>query len=124
MFPFMVLPLYSSIEKLDRSLIEASSDLGAKPYKTFMKVTLPLTLPGILSGCILVLVPTLGYFFIPDLMGGSKIILVSNFIKNQFLSSRNWPLGSAASVFLILIMIVVIGLYLFLGGNKDKMEVM
>lgn len=124
MFPFMVLPLYSSIEKLDHTLLDAAADLGATPLISFIKVTLPLTKPGIVSGCLLVFVPTLGYFFIPDLMGGSKVILISNLIKNQFLSARNWPLGSAVSVILIVIMFLTIGLYLKLGGNKDKMEVL
>lgn len=124
MFPFMVLPLYSSIEKLDFSLLEAASDLGASPYKAFYKITLPLTKAGIMSGCILVFVPTLGYFFIPDLMGGSKIILISNLIKNQFLAARNWPLGAAVSVVLIIIMFVLLSLYSKLGGTKDKMEVL
>lgn len=124
MFPFMVLPLYSSIEKLDFSLLEAASDLGASPMKAFMRIALPLTKPGIMSGCILVFVPTLGYFFIPDLMGGSKIILISNLIKNQFLASRNWPFGAAVSVILIVIMFVILSLYSKLGGTKDKMEVL
>lgn len=123
MFPFMVMPLYSSIEKLDFSLLDAASDLGASPRETFMKVTLPLTKGGIISGCLLVFVPTLGYFFIPDLMGGSKVILISNLIKNQFLSSRNWPLGSAISVVLIIVMFLMIKLYSRLGGSKSKMEV-
>jgi spermidine/putrescine transport system permease protein len=124
MFPFMVLPLYSSIEKLDFSLLDAASDLGASPLKAFMKITLPLTKPGIMSGCILVFVPTLGYFFIPDLMGGSKIILISNLIKNQFLAARNWPFGAAVSVILIVIMFIILSLYSKLGGTKDKMEVL
>lgn len=123
MFPFMVLPLYSSIEKMDFSLLDAASDLGASPAEAFMKVTLPLTKGGIVSGCMLVFVPTLGYFFIPDLMGGSKVILISNLIKNQFLSSRNWPLGSAISVVLIIVMFLMIKLYSSLGGNKGKLEV-
>lgn len=123
MFPFMVMPLYSSIEKMDFSLLDAASDLGAVPARAFMKVTLPLTKGGIISGCLLVFVPTLGYFFIPDLMGGSKVILISNLIKNQFLSSRNWPLGSAISVVLIIVMFLMIKLYSRLGGSKSKMEV-
>lgn len=123
MFPFMVMPLYSSIEKMDFSLLDAASDLGAKPSKAFMKVTLPLTKGGIISGCLLVFVPTLGYFFIPDLVGGSKVILISNLIKNQFLSSRNWPLGSAISLVLIIIMFLMIKLYSKLGGSKSRMEV-
>ena len=124
MFPFMVLPLYSSIEKLDFSLLEASSDLGASPFKSFLRITLPLTKSGIMSGSILVFVPTLGYFFIPDLMGGSKIMLISNLIKNQFLSARNWPFGAAVSIILILIMFVILFIYSKLGGTKDKMEVL
>lgn len=123
MFPFMVLPLYSAIEKLDFSLLEAAADLGANPRKAFLKVTLPLTRGGILSGCMLVFVPTLGLFFIPDLMGGSKITLISNLIKNQFLSSRNWPFGSAISIIIMIIMFSLLGLYSKLGGSKDKMEV-
>lgn len=123
MFPFMVMPLYSSIEKMDFSLLDAASDLGAVPAKAFINVTLPLTKGGIISGCLLVFVPTLGYFFIPDLMGGSKVILISNLIKNQFLSSRNWPLGSAISVVLIIVMFLMIKLYSKLGGSKSKMEV-
>jgi spermidine/putrescine transport system permease protein len=124
MFPFMVLPLYSSIEKLDFTLLEAASDLGASPIKTFMRITLPLTKGGIMSGSLLVFVPTLGYFFIPDLMGGSKITLISNLIKNQFLSARNWPFGSAVSVVLIVLMFLFIGLYYKLGGRKNKVEVL
>jgi len=124
MFPFMVLPLYSTIEKLDFSLLEAAQDLGAKPYNVFMKVTLPLTKSGILSGSLLVFVPTLGLFFIPDLMGGSKITLISNLIKNQFLSSRNWPFGSAISIIVMLFMFGLMNLFTRLGGTKDKMEVM
>lgn len=124
MFPFMVLPLYSSIEKMDLSLLEAAADLGATRTESFIRVTLPLTKPGIISGCLLVFVPTLGYFFIPDIMGGSKIILISNLIKNQFLSSRNWPLGSAISVVLIIVMFLTIRLYTKLGGDKNKMEVL
>lgn len=120
MFPFMVLPLYASIEKLDLSYLEAASDLGANPTKTFLKVTLPLTMPGIAAGCLLVFVPTLGYFFIPDLMGGSKIMLISNLIKNQFLTARDWPFGSAASMVLILIMFVVIGFYSICNKKKEE----
>ncbi|MDP4089304.1 MAG: ABC transporter permease [Bacillota bacterium] len=124
MFPFMVLPLYSTIEKLDFSLLEAASDLGARRKDTFVRVTLPLTKSGILSGCLLVFVPTLGLFFIPDLMGGSKITLVSNLIKNQFLASRNWPFGAAISIIIMLIMFLIMRLFTKLGGSRDKMEVM
>lgn len=122
MFPFMVLPIYASVEKLDSSLIEAAKDLYASPIKTFLKITLPLTKSGILAGCLLVFVPTLGLFFIPDLMGGSKIILLSNLIKNQFLSARDWPFGMAISVLLIMMMLIIIGL-MKLKGEKIDSEV-
>jgi len=108
MFPFMVLPLYTSLEKLDKRILDAASDLGAGPINKFLKVTLPLTKGGIISGCILVFIPTLGLFFVTDLMGGSKVILMSNLIKNQFLTARDWPFGSAISVVLIIVMLSVI----------------
>ncbi|WP_333783039.1 ABC transporter permease [Lutispora saccharofermentans] len=124
MFPFMVLPLYASIEKLDMRLLEAADDLGAKPLNKFLQVTLPLTKGGILSGSLLVFVPTLGLFFITDLMGGSKVVLMSNLIKNQFLTARDWPFGSAISVILIIVMIVMIDLYIRQGGKIDKKAVL
>lgn len=119
LLPFMILPLFSSIEKLDKSLLEASKDLGAKGFKTFMKVTLPLTLPGIFAGTIMVFIPTLGYFFIPDLIGGSKSILIGNLIKNQFMSARNWPLGASMSIVLIVLTLVMVGIYQKSGGSMD-----
>lgn len=122
LFPFMVLPLYASIESLDKSYLEAASDLGAKPWQTFCKVTVPLTMPGIAAGCILVFIPTLGLFFIPDLLGGSKIMLISNFIKNQFLTARDWPFGSAASIVIIGLTFVLIGIYLKVIGTNNKGE--
>lgn len=124
MFPFMVLPLYSSIEKLDMRFIEAAKDLGANSLKAFLKITLPLTKGGILSGSLLVFVPTLGLFFITDLMGGSKVVLMSNLIKNQFLTARDWPFGSAISVVLIIVMILFMSLYTKLGGTKEKSGVL
>ena len=124
MFPFMVLPLYASIEKLDKRLIEAAGDLGASPFKAFLKITLPLTKSGIISGAMLVFVPTLGLFFVTDLMGGSKVVLMSNLIKNQFLTARNWPLGSAISTILIIIMAALIFFYTKKGGTKEKVGVL
>lgn len=123
LFPFMVLPLYTSIEKLDPALLEAAGDLGAAPFKAFLKVTLPLTKPGIMAGSILVFIPSLGYFFIPDLMGGSKTMLISNLIKNQFLTARDWPFGSAISIVLIVITLVILFLYFRNAGSKEKLEV-
>ncbi len=117
LFPFMVLPLYASIEKLDPAYLEAAGDLGAKPWQTFMHVTLPLTAPGIVAGSLLVFVPTLGLFFIPDLMGGSKSMLIGNLIKNQFLSARDWPFGSAVSIVLMALTLLMIAVYAKTAGN-------
>lgn len=124
MFPFMVLPLFASIEKLDMSLLEAAEDLGARPLNKFLRVTLPLTKSGILSGSLLVFVPALGLFFITDLMGGSKVVLMSNLIKNQFLTARDWPFGSAISVVMVILMTVTIALYIKQGGKIDKRAVL
>ncbi|PPK49069.1 ABC transporter permease [Clostridium algidicarnis] len=124
MFPFMVLPIYSSVEKIDKSLIEAASDLGANPFKNFARIIWPLTMPGVMAGALLVFVPTLGYFFIPDLMGGSKVILISNLIKNQYLMARDWPFGSAISVILIVVILIIIGGYFKITKSKYKDKVM
>jgi spermidine/putrescine transport system permease protein len=119
MLPFMVLPLYASIEKLDKTLLEAASDLGAKPWVTFRKVTLPLTAPGIAAGTLLVFIPSLGLFFIPDLMGGSKVVLFGNLIKNQFLTARDWPFGSAASIVLMILTLIFVAVYIKLSKDKE-----
>lgn len=121
LLPFMILPLYSSIEKLDKSLLEACSDLGAKPVATFFRVTLPLTMPGIFAGTILVFIPALGLFFVTDLLGGSKIQFVGNVIRNQFITARNWPLGGALSILLILITLILVWLYQKSGGSMDDL---
>lgn len=123
LFPFMVLPLYNSIEKLDRSYLEAAKDLGAGRWKTFLTVTIPLTMPGIVAGCILVFIPSIGLFFIPDLMGGSRVMLVGNLIKNQFLVSRDWPFGAALSIVMMIVSLLLIGIYIKIVGKKSDMEV-
>lgn len=122
-FPFMVLPLYNSIEKLDKAYLEAAKDLGASRAKAFRTVTLPLTMPGIVAGCILVFIPSIGLFFIPDLIGGSRVMLIGNLIKNQFLVSRDWPFGAALSIVMIVISFAFIGGYIKLIGKKVDMEV-
>ncbi len=109
--PFMILPLYASIEKLDPRYGEAARDLGASPLSTFWNITLPLTLPGIVAGSILVFLPSLGAFYIPEILGGAKSLLVGNFIKNQFLVARDWPMGAAASTFLTLLLILLLCIY-------------
>lgn len=111
LLPFMVLPIYVSIEKLDKRLYDAARDLGASPIKTFLYIILPLTMPGILAGSILVFLPTLTYFFIPEILGGARTVLIGNFIKNQFLVTRDWPIGAMASTVLTLMLLGLILLY-------------
>lgn len=111
LMPFMILPIYASAEKLDRRLVEAARDLGAGTIQVFLRVVLPLTLPGVIAGCILVFLPALGLFYIPDLLGGAKTMLVGNYIKNQFLTARDWPMGAAASIFLTAVMGMLLLVY-------------
>lgn len=111
LLPFMILPLYSAIEKLDGRLLEAAKDLGANAFQRFFRVILPLTMPGIVAGCLLVLLPAMGMFYVADLLGGAKVLLVGNVIKSEFLISRNWPFGSAISVGLTILMALLIFVY-------------
>ena len=111
LLPFMILPLYSAIEKLDHRLLEAAKDLGANAFQRFIKVIIPLTMPGIISGCLLVLLPAMGMFYVADLLGGAKVLLVGNVIKSEFLISRNWPFGSAISIGLTILMALLIFVY-------------
>lgn len=104
LLPFMVMPLYSSLEKLDKPCLEAARDLGACKLQTFWRIILPLTMPGIVAGCLLVLLPAMGLFFVADLMGGAKNLLIGNVIKSQFLNIRDWPFGAATSIVLTLVM--------------------
>jgi len=99
--PFMVLPLYATLERQDKNLLEAAADLGARPFQAFLRVTLPLAAPGIRAGSILVFVPCLGTYLTSDLLGGSKTILIGNLVQNQFTASRDWPFGAAASLLLM-----------------------
>ncbi|WP_323753324.1 spermidine/putrescine ABC transporter permease PotB [Marinobacter sp.] len=104
LLPFMILPLYTVFEDLCEDFLRASHDLGAGRWSTFIHVIVPLTLPGVLAGVMLVLLPAMGLFFVPDVLGGSRNLLVGNVIKNQFLDARNWPFGAAASIMLTLAM--------------------
>lgn len=122
LLPFMILPLYSSIEKLDKSLLEAASDLGAKPVTSFLRITLPLTKPGIFAGCVMVFIPSMGLYFVTDMMGGSKTLVIGNLIKNQFITARNWPLGAAMSVILIIITLLMLKGYQKAGGSMDDLS--
>lgn len=115
----MILPLHTSISKLDYSLIEAAMDLGASPLRTFLRVILPATLPGIFAGTIQVFIPSLGAFFVSDVMGGGNSVYLGNLIQNQFLVARNWPLGAAFSVLLIVFTLVMLRLYSRIGSLDD-----
>jgi spermidine/putrescine transport system permease protein len=106
--PLMVLPLYAAIEKLDPQLREASANLGARPARTFLSVTLPLTLPGVITGCLFVFVPSFGNFIVPELLGGGRSIMVGNLIRDQFLKARDWPFGATLSLALIAVLIVLL----------------
>jgi len=111
LLPFMVLPLYSSLEKLDRSYLEAARDLGASKLQTVVRIILPLTLPGIVAGCLLVFIPAMGMFYVADLMGGARNLLIGNIIKSQFLNIRDWPSGAATSVVMTLLMGIMLLFY-------------
>ena len=111
LLPFMVLPLYAAIEKLDPLLVEAARDLGAGWLRTFARVVIPLTLPGIIAGSMLVFLPALGMFYIPDLLGGARTLLVGSLIRNQFLTARDWPFGAALSVVLTAVMALLLLVY-------------
>lgn len=123
LIPFMILPLYTAIEKLDSSLLEASSDLGAKPASTFFEVILPLTSGGIFSGSLMVFIPCLGYFFVSDILGGGNSDVIGNLIERQFQSGNNWPLGAALSIILIVVTLILVKIYQKLGGDMDALGV-
>lgn len=110
--PLMVFPIYVSLDRLDKRLLEASSDLGASPLTTFFKVTLPMSISGIATGCMLVFILLMGEFLIPALLGGGKVFFVGNALVDLFLQSRNWAYGSAVAVMLIIIMLVTVTLYM------------
>jgi spermidine/putrescine transport system permease protein len=122
--PFMVLPIYASLEKLDYSLLEAAEALGARPAARFLKVTLPLSMPGVIAGALLVFIPALGSFLTSDLLGGAKEVMIGNLIQNQFAAARNWPFGSAASfIVMTLVLAAVVG-YIRMRDRTPDAKVM
>ena len=118
--PFMILPLYTNLEKHDPALLEAAQDLGAGKWARFWRVTWPLSLPGVLSGSSLVFIPVLGMFAVPELLGGTGDLLMGNLIKEQFLDNRDWPLGAALSMLLTLAVLAVAGLSAALTRNRGQ----
>ncbi|SEI37597.1 spermidine/putrescine transport system permease protein [Allopseudospirillum japonicum] len=111
LLPFMILPLYAVFDQLNYNYIEAAQDLGASKIKTFWHLVIPLTMPGIIAGSLLVLLPAMGMFYIADLLGGAKHLLIGNLIKNQFLDARDWPFGATASIFLTSAMAILLYAY-------------
>ncbi|WP_173934868.1 ABC transporter permease subunit [Chelativorans sp. Marseille-P2723] len=109
--PFMVLPLYATLEKMDYSLVEAAEDLGCTPISAFWKITVPLSLPGIVAGCMLVFIPAVGEFVIPDLLGGSRTLMIGKTLWDEFFANRDWPVSSAVAIILLLILVVPIAYF-------------
>ncbi len=122
MLPFSVLPLYASIEKLDKSLLEASRDLGARPHITFLKVTIPLTMPGIVGCVLLVFIPSLGMYYVPEALGGGKVMLIGSLVRNQFLVTKNWPFGASLAILLVLMTLAMVWIYTRVS-KMDDLEV-
>lgn len=123
LLPFMILPLSTAFEKLDRNYINAAQDLGASKIDVLLKIIIPLTKSGIAAGCILVFLSTLGMFFIPELLGGSKEILIGNLIKSQFLIARDWPFGTAIGTILTIIVVILMVFYARSTKNTDQLVV-
>jgi len=121
LIPFMILPLYGSVSAIDKSILEAANDLGANNVKSFFRIILPQSKSALFNGSLMVFTPALGYFFIVDVLGGGKIMILGNLIKNQFLTARNWPFGASISVFLLLITFLIIGIYRKTGGKMEDL---
>lgn len=116
--PFMVLPIYASVERFDFRLVEAAHDLGSNDWRAFWRVVFPLTLPGVVAGCMLVLIPSIGAFVTPDLLGGTEGLMIGNLIQGQFRGTGNWPLGSATSV--VMMILVTIGLLIYTRFGSEN----
>jgi spermidine/putrescine transport system permease protein len=117
--PFFVLPMYATLERLDPALLEASADLGAKPFSTLWRVIVPISMPGIAAGSILVFIPCLGAYLTPDLLGGGKTVMLGNLVQNQFTTARDWPFGSAASLCLIMVSALLLAAAMRLRAARD-----
>ena len=126
--PLMVFPIFVSLERLDKRLLEAASDLGAPPMNTFLTVTLPLSMPGVATGCMLVFILLMGEFLIPAMLGGGKVFFIGNALVDLFLQSRNWAFGSAVAVALVLVMVITVTVYMHLtrrwAGGRDDVSLM
>ncbi|MBQ3431119.1 ABC transporter permease [Candidatus Saccharibacteria bacterium] len=121
LLPFMILPVVSAVSKVDENLLDAAEDLGASKLEKFFRIYLPLTLPGAFNGSLMVFIPAIGYFFIADILGGGKAMIIGNLVKNQFLIARNWPLGAALSILLLVMTFGLVKLYQKVGGDLDEL---
>ena len=120
LLPFMMLAIYSDVEKIDWTLVEAARDLGAGPVKAFLTVTLRLTIPGLLTGIILTFVPSMGLFFIADILGGNKIVLVGNVIQEQLMKVHDWPFAAALAMIMMIMTSIIIGIYQRISKTQEK----
>ena len=118
--PFMILPLYANMEKLDWTLLEAAADLGARPMATFFTVTLPMTAPGILAGSLLVFIPATGEYVIPDLLGGGNVLMIGRVLYNEFNANIDWPVASAVAIALLLLLVLPMTLYQHIQGKETE----
>ena len=118
--PFMILPLYANMEKLDHTIHEAAADLGARPFTTFFTVTLPLTTPGIMAGSMLVFIPATGEFVIPDLLGGGNVLMIGRVLYNEFNANHDWPVASAVAIVLLLVLVIPMMLYQHIQSKENN----
>ena len=118
--PFMILPLYANMEKLDHTIHEAAADLGARPFTTFFTVTLPLTTPGIMAGSLLVFIPATGEFVIPDLLGGGNVLMIGRVLYNEFNANHDWPVASAVAIVLLLVLVIPMMLYQRIQSKENN----
>jgi putrescine transport system permease protein len=118
--PFMVLPLYAALERMDHTLLEAAADLGSPPARSFWQITFPLSLPGVVAGCFLVFIPVTGEFVIPDLLGGSDTLMIGKTLWTEFFNNRDWPLASAVAVILLLILVIPIVLFQNMEARRQE----
>ncbi|WP_281165222.1 ABC transporter permease [Liquorilactobacillus sicerae] len=119
---FMIIPIFNSLDRIDHDLIEAAADLGASKWQILKEIIIPLSMPGVFAGCIMVFIPSLGYFFVSDVMGGGTSIMMGNLIENQFQVSRNWPFGAAISVMLIALTLALLVVFQHRGGKMEDLS--
>lgn len=118
--PFMVLPLYARLEKLDPALLEAAADLGARPWRAFLRITLPLSRPGIIAGCLLIFIPAVGEFVIPELLGGPDTLMIGKVLWSEFFTNRNWPMSAAVAVILLALLVLPIMWFQSVGHREAR----